>query len=285
MTESLFFIGAGAAGGSLAVSLYRAGSPVEGIIEPDPRTQSRINRALSTDLCRREYGDIEKASVVFLAVPDPHIEAAAQAYAPHAGRHQTWFHLSGALSTAALHPVIESVGNVGAFHPAQVFPPQQITPIPAGTHFGVSGSPGAVEVARRLVRRLDSILVEIPDAARPLYHAASVMASNAVVGLVAAARDLLVAEGVSEVEAESLLVRLAGTAIRSAQTLGLDDALSGPIQRGDEMMVIRHLDALAPHPDEARLYRVVGEAIARLAEKSGRTRREQLRAILSRLKT
>lgn len=284
MTESLFFIGAGAAGGSLAVSLCRAGCPLVGVIEPNESSKSRVLSALILDVCHEAPDRIGDADIVFIAVPDPHIETVAKTFAPYAEKHQVWFHLSGALPADVLRPLADSVHGIGAFHPAQVFPPQDITPIPAGTHFGVSGDQQTLEAASRLTNRLSCTLVNIPDSCRSLYHAATVMASNAVAGLIATARELLVSEGVDKAAAESLLVHLAGTAVAAAGKLGLDNALSGPIQRGDEAMVRRHLEALARHPDEALLYRAVGKAIAKLATASNRTSPEQLATILSHLK-
>jgi predicted short-subunit dehydrogenase-like oxidoreductase (DUF2520 family) len=95
------------------------------------------------------------------------------------------------------------------------------------------------------------------------------MASNGVVALLAEARNALVQIGVEKRSAEALLIALAKSAVRAGDDLGLDQALTGPIQRGDTAMVDRHLNALGQRPQTGDLYRALGKAIVRLAEQGG----------------
>ena len=84
---------------------------------------------------------------------------------------------------------------------------------------------------------------------KPLYHAAAVMASNYAVTLMGQSAELLAHCGLDGPDAvRALLPLLAGT-MENLAALGLPQALTGPLSRGDAGTIARHLahlDAVAP---------------------------------------
>jgi predicted short-subunit dehydrogenase-like oxidoreductase (DUF2520 family) len=271
MIDTLYIIGAGAAGSSLAAALQRSRQRIVGVMDRDEKRAKTLAAHLETPWATGFNAGIKQAGIVIVSVSDLMIRIAAKE-AVRCGipaAHQVWLHLSGALSPEALSPVADRVAGVGAFHPAHVFPPGEITPIAPGTRFGVDGDEPALAVAARLAEHLGGQIVGIAEESRPLYHAATVMASNGVVALLAEARNALVQIGVEKRSAEALLIALAKSAVRAGDDLGLDQALTGPIQRGDTAMVDRHLNALEQCPQTGDLYRTLGKAIVRLVKEGG----------------
>jgi predicted short-subunit dehydrogenase-like oxidoreductase (DUF2520 family) len=178
------------------------------------------------------------------------------------------FHLSGALGTDALVPLLRRGYGVGSFHPLQtladpVLGARQLL----GVHVSVSGEPEALAVARRLVHHLGGSTLAIPVARRPVYHAAAVFASNYLAGLMSAAGRLMAQAGVPEDEALEAILPLARGGLENLERMGPVQALTGPISRGDLETVRLHLRSLGPR--ERALYSALGKEILQLAMDGG----------------
>ncbi len=284
MTDGIFIVGAGAVGGSLAVALVKKRVPILGIVDPNiERAREIAEAAGGAPHFGNLPGRITGAGTVIVAVPDPLVSAVAQ-NARDLGRYnrtQVWLHVSGTLSAAALAPIDGSVRAIGTFHPAAVFAPERITEIRPGTCFAVQGDDEAMKIAGELARNLGGKAVGVPTALRPLYHAATVLASNYVVALLAEARSLLARAGLAEESVEPLLASLAASAVERAAEIGIDASLSGPIRRGDDDTVALHLDALKDNAEAKEIYGVLGRAAVRLANRTGRVDAAALRTIAS----
>jgi predicted short-subunit dehydrogenase-like oxidoreductase (DUF2520 family) len=178
------------------------------------------------------------------------------------------FHLSGALGTDPLAPLLSRGYGIGALHPLQtladpVLGARQLR----GVFFSLSGDPPAMAVARRLVHHLGGSTVAIPVSRRPLYHAAAVFASNYLATLVAASGRLLSQAGVPDDEALDAILPLARGSLENLIRMGPVQALTGPISRGDLETVRLHLRTL--EPGARRLYAALGLETLRLAEEGG----------------
>jgi predicted short-subunit dehydrogenase-like oxidoreductase (DUF2520 family) len=88
--------------------------------------------------------------------------------------------------------------------------------------------------------------VEIADADRAAYHAAASIASNFLVTLEAAAETLAGSAGASR----DILVPLVRATVENWAALGPEQALTGPIARGDDATVARQRDAVAERTPE-----------------------------------
>jgi predicted short-subunit dehydrogenase-like oxidoreductase (DUF2520 family) len=217
----------------------------------------------------RELGG--SAERILIAVPDTAIGCVAQALAKggmHAG---VVLHTSGALGPEALARLATAGVACGCLHPLQTVatPAEGVRALP-GVSFAVDGDAEAVAWALQIVELLGGHALRIPAAARPIYHAAAVMASNAVVAVMAAAVILMKEAGVPEIEALRALGPLAQTSLENALRLGPAAALTGPIQRGDHGTVRSHLDALSQAPGAAAdLYRAAGLMALGIARERG----------------
>jgi len=105
--------------------------------------------------------------------------------------------------------------------------------------------------------------VHVSEAARPLYHAALAHASNHLVTLEASSADLLRSAGVET--PERLLRPLVEAALDNVMRLG-DNALTGPVMRGDAETVVRHIDEIGNvSPQNADLYIALARVTVRRA--------------------
>jgi len=146
--------------------------------------------------------------------------------------------------------------------------------------FGIEASDTALETQLiDLARHLDGTPAILNPGSKTQYHAAAVMASNYLVVLFAASLNLLQSAGVPAPQAQAALNRLMQGNVDNLRTLLPDQALTGPIARGDIATVERHLQALE-ESDYQNLYRVLGEAAVQIASQLSAEKRQALHKLL-----
>jgi len=157
----------------------------------------------------------------------------------------------------------------GVLHPLQtIATPEQGVSALKGASFGICGDREAVEWARRIVELLDGEVLEIQPESQPLYHAAAVMASNYVVGLLDASLMLMREAGIERGQALRAIAPLVRASVENTIQMGPEAALTGPIERGDVKTISAHLRALAHVPEPLReLYCQAGLHVADLARR------------------
>jgi predicted short-subunit dehydrogenase-like oxidoreductase (DUF2520 family) len=237
-------VGAGRVGPALAAALGLAGHrPVaaSGVSEASRRRAE----ALLPGVPMVEPGQVMAAAdLVLLTVPDDAlpdlVRGLAETGAVRPG--QLLVHTSGRYGTAVLDPALRAGALPLALHPAMTFTgtPVDVQRL-AGCSFGVT-APGELRLAAEaLVIEMGGEPEWVEESARPLYHAALAIGANHLVTLVAQARDLLSAAGVTE--PGRMLGPLLGAALDNALRSG-DGALTGPAARGDAGTVAAHLREL-----------------------------------------
>ncbi len=272
MSERLLFVGPGRAGLALGYALHLSGG-AESLTycgrRPDPPPHPLFIQGWARYVFGLEKPEAGTTAVI-LSVPDeslPEISMvlAAQGEAPPGC---AAFHLSGALGTDPLAPLMARGYATGTLHPLQaladpVLGGEQLQ----GAAFALSGEPEAVGTGRRILHHLGSTALMVPVARRPLYHAAAVMASNYLQGLVAAAGRVMIQAGIPEDDALPALVTLARGGLENLLRLGPAPGLTGPVSRGDVETVRLHLRALEPR--ERALYAALGLEVLNLARDAG----------------
>ncbi|MDX6678793.1 MAG: hypothetical protein QOE31_2845 [Solirubrobacteraceae bacterium] len=229
-------VGAGRMGTALAAALAAAGIDVTGPLKRDAAVAPHVD-------------------AVLLAVPDGQIAAAA-ASLPRDRRGLLAGHLSAATTLAplaaheafSLHPLMTVTEHGAGF---------------AGATAAVAGAtPRALNAATGLARALGMRPVQVADEDRAAYHAAASIASNFLVTLEGFAERLAASAGVER----EPLVALVRASVENWATSGAQQALTGPIARGDEDTVARQRAAVAERaPQDLELFDALAAATRRLA--------------------
>jgi predicted short-subunit dehydrogenase-like oxidoreductase (DUF2520 family) len=148
--------------------------------------------------------------------------------------------------------------STGLLHPLQTVPTPElgVEALP-GSFFAVEASGEALLWAREIIALLGGRSLTISPGRHALYHAAAALAGNGVTA------------GLTEDEARSALASLAMTSLRNSAHLGPVEALTGPVRRGDAATVRAHLEALAPSPGLATVYRALAPQLVELARRAG----------------
>jgi predicted short-subunit dehydrogenase-like oxidoreductase (DUF2520 family) len=222
---------------------------------------------------------VDKPSVVsrscellLLTVPDDMlhnvVSMLAASGAIREGQHVA--HTSGRHGLSVLQPAADLGAHVVALHPAMTFTGTELdlSRLP-GCSFGVTADqPAAVALVQTIVADLGGRLVWVPEDKRTLYHAGLAHGANHLVTLVSQAMGLLRESGATDPAAT--LRPLLTAALDNALNMG-DDALTGPIVRGDVETVRAHLAAIgATQPGTLESYVVMARATANTAVLDGR---------------
>jgi predicted short-subunit dehydrogenase-like oxidoreductase (DUF2520 family) len=251
-------VGPGRAGTAVALALAGRGwrpVAVAGRTVDAPSTKEVAARlgARAVDVC-----DVGRdADLVVVATPDPTIAGAAAALAPSLSSGALVIHLSGAATLHELDGVLLARPDVevGSLHPLQSLPSGETgADRLARSWCAIDGSARVERVALTLGMR--PFRVEATD--RVKYHAAACVASNHLVALLGQVQRLA---GDAGVPLEAFLPLVRGT-VENVSELGPASALTGPVARGDDDTIARHLDALPS--DERDTYRALVREARRL---------------------
>lgn len=197
-----------------------------------------------------------------LAVPDDAIEATARQLAvSETLEGRSVLHCSGLHTSHVLRPCAERGAATASWHPLQTFPAGPPNPERwRGVAVAVEGDARAVEAGFRLARLLGAEPWSIAPRNKALYHAAASVAANLTHVLVSEGRRLLARSGMSPEHARRALDLLVGESVRAALESEDLEALTGPLVRGDDSTVNRHLEVLPPRLAEA--YRALAQLVA-----------------------
>jgi predicted short-subunit dehydrogenase-like oxidoreductase (DUF2520 family) len=265
--ESIGIAGAGRVARALGRLWVDAGEPVVCVASRDIRHARDTAEFIGPAVRAVSYPEFPRSvRRLLIAVPDRAISEVAAGLAERSGA-RIALHTCGTRGPEALSALQAHGIECGTLHPLQTF--SGITDL-RGVAFAVWGDPAAVEWAESIAALASGEVLRIPPAARPLYHAAAVMASNYVLALLAASQTLLEQCGVEAEAARRALGPLLRTSVENGLRHGPVAALTGPIERGDVDTVAAHLAALDTAPARIRnLYRAVGVQTLDLARRRG----------------
>jgi predicted short-subunit dehydrogenase-like oxidoreductase (DUF2520 family) len=154
-------------------------------------------------------------------------------------------------------------------HPVRSFAdPAAVAQDFAGTFCGVEGDAAALAQLAPALAAIGARTVAIDAAAKTVYHAAAVFASNYLVTVVDAALRAYQAAGIPADVARELARPLATETLANVFRLGPEAALSGPIARGDMQTVARQQNAIdAWDAPTGALYAALVDATTVLAQR------------------
>jgi predicted short-subunit dehydrogenase-like oxidoreductase (DUF2520 family) len=226
----VFVYGAGKVGRGLARALGAAGYAV-------------TLRAQREGLPKRAID----AEIVVIAVRDRDIAKVAEALRDRrlvGHRKVAVVHCAGALGPEVLAAARGPNVAVAQMHPMISFASLSVSPSIARGQLHVDGDPAAERAARALGKRLGMSPRTIPGLDRVAYHAAAGLVANGAAALAAGGIELLGEAGVEREVAAAMLGPLLRSVAENVERLGMPEALTGPVRRGDAGAVGKHLETL-----------------------------------------
>jgi predicted short-subunit dehydrogenase-like oxidoreductase (DUF2520 family) len=268
----LSIIGAGRTGRTLGFLARRAGLEIGPVV---CRTAAHAREAAAFIGAGRPGTELRGAALTIIAVPDGEIAGVVGSIKmPRGG---VAAHTCASLGAEALRPLHPA----GALHPLRSFAdPSRAADLFPGTACAVDGDPEALAVLEDFVRDIGGVPIRVRSDRKALYHAGAVFASNYVVAALDSALRLFDAAGVPRREAAPALLKLAEGTLENVRSVGVPEALTGPVERGDVGTVLRHVEALASGaPELSAAYAALGRRAIEAAIAKGSIGRAQAKRL------
>jgi predicted short-subunit dehydrogenase-like oxidoreductase (DUF2520 family) len=264
-------VGTGVLARALGRSLCALGEPVVAIGSQTPSRAEQAARFLGPGVHAATWEGLAQGTThVLIATSDDRIGRAACALAAAGMRDATALHTAGARGADALAPLRGAGVACGVLHPLHTIVDPAAAAQFSGVTFGVAGDPSAVEWASRIAGRLGGRVLLVREDRMAAYHAAAVLAGNALPALLDSAARLMEDAGISYDAALQALGPLAGASAVNTIKMGPATALTGPVVRGDVGTIEAHVAAMACAPaDVAGLYLAVSRRLIDLARRRG----------------
>jgi predicted short-subunit dehydrogenase-like oxidoreductase (DUF2520 family) len=267
VTERVFIIGPGHVGRGLFRAFRASGVDVVGLHGKRPSGVATSTGNIPADAAR--------ANVVVICVRDPQLDETIEEVTVatkdrRLARDTVILHTSAIAEPAGLAALTEAGFPGGTFHPLVPFSDPEISAeLLRKGWVGIDGENAAKNMSRRLAGHLGARVLEIPPGKKPAYHAAAVISSNFPVVLASVAGHLLHDIGVPDASAYQAVESLMSGALTNMRQAQPDDALTGPVVRGDTETVGKHVRALRGHGAASDVYRALSAAAVEIAARRG----------------
>jgi predicted short-subunit dehydrogenase-like oxidoreductase (DUF2520 family) len=226
---------------------------------------------------------LEPADLWLISTPDDSIQGVSEALAQSGvlAPGNIVFHCSGSLSSTIIR-LPDNQCYRASVHPTHSFADaEKSVSTFSGSSCAMEGDKQAIKVLNSLFSAIGAKCFPLKSDKKGLYHAATVMACNNLVALLAMSKQMLAEADIDPAQQEQILNPL----IRQTVDNYLNnpdpaDSLTGPISRGDLSTVETHLDALSSQRQWRNAYAVLGEVAVDLAKQQGFASDEELRKIM-----
>jgi predicted short-subunit dehydrogenase-like oxidoreductase (DUF2520 family) len=257
-------IGAGKLGKTMASLLVNHGLiRVSGVLNTSLKSARDAIEFIGDGTPYSSIATLPPSNLTLICTPDACIPDVAEALS-----HNQWInqdhiimHFSGALSSEILSPLTHKGCATASLHPMRSFsnPALSIKQY-SGTYCAIEGDTKALKRLTPLFEAIGSVVYNIKQEKKSVYHAAGVFASNYLLTLAKQATQCLAEAGVDETIGLNIITDLMrGTLSNVEHTQSLEKSLTGPIQRGDVSTIKKHLQAIN-NTEQQSLYRALGKA-------------------------
>jgi predicted short-subunit dehydrogenase-like oxidoreductase (DUF2520 family) len=263
-------VGAGAVGTALGVALSRAGWPIHAVASRDPGRRERFRSVVDVS---RVFADpepiLDEVELIILAVPDDAIAELAGSLRMYSG--QAMIHTSGALGADVLAPAMAAGTQIGAFHPLVAFADtERAVAALHGATVAIEGDDQLATMLADMAEAVGATPVRLAPGSKAAYHAAAVLAAGGFIALLDAIAELGRVAGLDEAGSLAIYGPLIEGTLGNARALGIREALTGPMTRGDVGTLTAHLATLRAHaPGVLGLYIAAASREIDLAEGRG----------------
>lgn len=214
---------------------------------------------------------VEESDIIFITTPDGEIEGVWNAIKELSINNKLICHCSGLLSSE----IFSDISKFGAY-PYSIHPMFAISDKYESyknfreAFITIEGHEKYINLFTELFKSLGNSVKVIDKENKSLYHLASVISSNMVLGLINSGIDYLKHCGFSEKLAIEALYPLISNNIENIKAAGTTESLTGPLERGDLSTIKTHMISL--NEEDKNLYMVLNNNLLKVAKKKNPNR-------------
>ncbi len=282
--KTLSFIGCGKLGQTLGYLWAQSGEfALHQVLTSSPESAALACDTMQGGTALASFDELSPADIFLICTQDVRISDCCHKLSTTnvLSESSIVFHCSGSLSSAELASAKDQGAEIASAHPAKSFANVRSS-IESfkGTAVTLEGDAAACRVIQNAFEAIGGESFQIDTEKKPLYHAATVFASNHLVSILEMALRTCQGAGLSERQSQEILRPLVLGTTQNFFALGSVSALTGPIARGDVSTVEHHLTALKSlSPAYTGAYQALGSVAVELAAQKAQASEESLDAI------
>ncbi len=260
------FVGAGKVGCSLGKYLVEHGNCVMGYYSKRENSAKEAAVFTGTKAFATMKELVECCEGIFLTVPDGELVSVYETLKLYIQRPICLIHCSG-LEESDIFYDIDRYHSFGySIHPLLAINSkyesyQELS----NAVFTIEGNKAHMDELKSIFYNAGNEIVQLSASDKKKYHAAAVFSSNLVLGLLKQSLELLTDCGFDDKQARKAIRPLMLGNVEHALEQGLEDALTGPIERNDVSTVIQHQQALSK--TQRKIYDALSLELVEVAKK------------------
>lgn len=274
------FIGAGKVGFSMGKYLKDKGINVTGYYSRNENSSLEASLFTNTNQYKELKNLVEESDTIVISTPDDKILEVWNKIKNLSIKNKFICHLSGSLSSN----IFSNISHYGAYgysiHP--IFPisdKYNSYKSLKNAFITIEGDRKYINEVKLFIESLGNKTKVLEKSDKTLYHLASVISSNLIIGLINISLNYLKEYGFTEKEAINALYPLIKENIEGINNKGVINSLTGPVERGDFNTINRHL--LNIKEEDKDIYISLSNKILSLALEKNKDRDyEKIRGIL-----
>lgn len=259
-------VGAGKVGCSIGKYLREHDIPVAGYCSKRKESVDFAATFTNTKAFTSLRELLAQSEIVFITTPDDVVEEVWESMQQESIQNKIICHFSGSLSSAVFSNRKEKGVSACSIHPMFAFSNkftsyEQLNQV----IFTMEGDGKALNVVRAVFQKAGNKVCVIDPESKARYHAAASMISNMMIGLYQMGRNMLTDCGFSPEDARELMEPLVRGNVEALLATSPEQALTGPIERGDEATIAKHLSVLTL--EEKEVYVNLGQVLTDIASR------------------
>ncbi len=259
------FIGAGKVGNTLGKYFEQNNIELTGYYDTDKNAAMEAADFTLSSVYTSLSELVNYSDIIFITTTDNTIQNVWEDIKELSIEGKIICHCSGALSSDIFKGIGEKGGFGYSIHP--LFSCSSKTSSYKKLYdalITIEGSPERLQEVEEFFKKLGNSTRIIDSSQKNKYHAAAVFASNQSIALAGQGVDLLEQCGFTRDEAIKSVLFLMGHAIENIEKQGLEEALTGPVERNDIMTVRKHLQVLSE--EEKNIYISLSRKLIKIAK-------------------
>lgn len=245
--HNIAIIGTGKIAHSFCAALNKVNQPISIVIGRELSKAKSFAKRFAVNNFSEELSSLSGfTGLIFLAVPDSEIEtvAAQLAKVKLKWKSISVIHFSGSLTVKSLN-VVEKLGaKTGSMHIMQSFPSEKVVPIINSFAAIETNNPSLKKKLFTLAKSIKLNPFEIKTEQKALYHLTGVFVSNFMIANMYLAESLFKKTGIKNISFLELMKPIIKATQENIFSVGIEKALSGPIERGDVKTIELHIKRL-----------------------------------------
>lgn len=266
-------IGAGKVGCSMGKYMVQKGLNLAGYYSRSKESSEFAGTFTDSNVYEQLNDMIEDCDCIFVATTDRSLEDVWRQILDTGVplTNKIFCHFSGSFSSDVFSGVEATGASACSIHPMAAFSDkstsyQQLNQV----MFTLEGKDPARSRILELFQGMGNAVLTISSEKKTLYHCSASLVSNFVIGLYQMGLDILGECGIKQEDATALVETLVRNNVEAMLQNGPENALTGPIERGDAITIEKHLAALSGRDRER--YLLLGEKVLEVAERKNPAR-------------